>query len=288
MTDNIEVEHLEAHDGAQLYCQHYPAKDERGVIITVHDYGQHSGAYEAAHQLLVDGHFGVYTMDLRGHGRSAGERAAIEHFDDYLEDLDLLIARVKDRQEEKPLFLLGQGMGALIALRYVTTRRSTFHGLILCGGLPLLPIHSKERLISQYAGILLNHIKANNEAREILLAPSLIGALKDDELSFRGDIKARTVAQINAANAFVNEGQEFLGFPVLCLASERHHILMERIHNKILTHDKTLIDYEGQSLQPLLGEERREVSQEIVKWCNEHLEKIDDEDEWGDPEDDSL
>ena len=96
------------------------------------------------------------------------------------------------------------------------------------------------------------------------------------------------MAEINAANAFVHDGQEFLGFPVLCLASERHHILMERVYDKLLTHDKTLIDYEGQSLQPLLGEEKKEVSQAIGKWCNEHLEKIDDGDEWGDLEDDSL
>ena len=98
------LNHLETHDGAQLYCQYYPAKSSLGVIITVHDYGQHRGAYEAAHQLFVEEQFSVYTMDLRGHGRSAGERAAIEHFDDYLDDLDLLIARVRDREEDSPCF----------------------------------------------------------------------------------------------------------------------------------------------------------------------------------------
>lgn len=288
MTANLDLNHLETHDGAQLFCQYFPAEKPLGVLITVHDYGQHSGAYEAAHKQFAKDHYSVYTMDLRGHGKSAGERAAIDHFDDYLDDLDLLLARVRDREEDRPVFVLGQGMGALIALRFVTSRRLSFHGLILCGGLPLLPTNSKEKLISQYAGVLLSHIPANDEARELLLQSSLAGALKDDELAFRGAIKARTIAEINAANSFVQGDQQFLSFPVLCLASERHHILMEKLYDRLLTHDKTLVDYEGQSLQPLLGGERDKVVREIVLWCKEHLEKISDEEEWGDPEDDSL
>lgn len=283
-----DLSHLETHDGAQLFCQYFPAEKPLGALLTVHDYGQHSGAYDSAHRRLAKDHYSVYTMDLRGHGKSAGDRAAIEHFDDYLEDLDLLLARVRDREGELPIFLLGQGMGALIVLRFVTTRKAAVHGAILCGGLPLLPTNNKERLLSTYASLFLSHIPASEEARELLLQSSLNGDLKNDQLAYRGGIKAKTVAEINAANSFVSLEQQFLSFPVLCLASERHHVLMEKLHDKLLTHDKTLIDYDGQSLQPLLGSERDKVCEEIVNWCKEHLEKISDEDEWGDPEDDSL
>ena len=288
MTDNLDSDHLETHDGAVLFCQYYPAKNSLGILITVHDYGHHSGAYRRAHELFAASRYSVYTMDLRGHGKSAGARAAIDHFDDYLDDLDLLVARVKDREGDKPVFLLGQGMGALIALRFVTTRRASFHGLILCGGLPPLPINSKERLLSQYASLLLSHVEANAEARELLLRSALSGPLRDDTLAFRGAIKARTITEINAANSLVSDGQEFLSFPVLCMASERYRLIMERLHEKLMTHDKTLLDYKGQSLQPLLGEERKAVSEAIVEWCGKHLEKLGDEEEWGDPEDDSL
>lgn len=151
-----------------------------------------------------------------------------------------------------------------------------------------MPVNAKERLLSQYASLLLSHIEANAAARELLLQSTLSGALRDDALAFRGAIKARTIAEINAANSLVSDDQEFLSFPVLCMASERHHLIMEKLHDKLMTHDKTLLDYEGQSLQPLLGEERKAVSATIVGWCSEHLEKLSDEEEWGDPEDDSL
>lgn len=288
MTDSADFERLEAHDGTVLFCQYYPARNPQGVIVTLHDYALHSGVYLSAHEHFVASGYSVYTMDLRGHGKSAGARAAIEDFDDYLEDLDLLLARVSDREAVEPLFLLGQGMGALIALRFVTTRRASFHGLILCDGLPLLPISVKERLLAQYAGLLLSRIEAHAAAREILLPSALLATLPNDELVFRGPIKARTVAEINAANSFPTSGQEFLSFPVLCLTGERQRLIMDKLHDRLVTHDKALVSFQGQSLQLLLGEEGKAVIQAVVKWCGKRLEKLSDEDEWGDPADDGI
>lgn len=289
MTDNNWVEILESHDGVELYCQYYPSPDSVGAIMTVHDYGQHSGAYQKAHEQLVKQHFNVYTLDLRGHGKSPGDRASIDHFDDFLEDLDLLHARVKDREPGRPLFLLGQGMGALIAMRFALTRRPNLHGLILCGRLPELPVNSKERLLAQYAGMLLAHVEANQEARELLLSPALSGALKDDALAFRGAVKAKTLMELDAASHSMDTDHAFLSFPVLCLSSEKDLPAMERLHESLLSHDKTLLPYAGQSQQPLLHPERDQILGEIIEWCEGRLEKLSDEDEWDeDVEDDSL
>ena len=289
MADKSWIETLQSHDGVELYCQYYPSPDSVGVIMTVHDYGQHSGAYQKAHDQFVKQHFSIYTLDLRGHGKSPGDRASIDHFDDFLEDLDLLYARVKDREPERPVFLLGQGMGALIAMRFALTRRPTLHGMILCGRLPELPVNSKERLLAQYAGVLLPHVEANKEARELLLSPALSGALKDDALSFRGAVKAKTLLELTEATHSLDSENAFLPFPVLCLSSEKDLPAMERLHENILSHDKTLLPYAGQSQQPLLHPERDQIVGDVIEWCEAHLEKLVDDDEWDDEdEDDSL
>ncbi len=289
MTDKYAVEILATHDGVQLYCQTYPCSHAVGVIMTVHDYGQHSGTYQSAHDRLVKQGFSVYTLDLRGHGKSPGRRAAIGKFDDFLEDLDLLYARVRDRESGRPLFLLGQGMGALIAMRFALTRRPNLHGLILCGRLPELPINAKERLIAQYAFPLLAHVQANAEARELLLSQALSGVLKDDELAFRGAVKAQTILELNAASHSLDTEHAFLSFPVLCLSSEKHLPAMERLHEGLLSHDKTLLPYQGQSHQPLLHPESEQILGEIIEWCEARLERLADDEEWDeDAEDDSI
>lgn len=289
MTDKGWSETLESHDGVELYCQYHPSTESVGAIMTVHDYGQHSGVYQEAHDQFIKQHFSVYTLDLRGHGKSPGDRAAIDHFDDFLEDLDLLYARVKDREPGRPVFLLGQGMGALIAMRFAVTRRPNLFGLILCGRLPELPVNSKERWLAQYAGLLLSRVEANQEARELLLSPALTGVLKDDKLAFRGAVKAKTLLELNAASHSLAMDHAFLAFPVLCLSSEKDLPAMERLHESLLSHDKILLPYAGQSQQPWLDPERVQILAEIIEWCEARLEKLADDDEWDeDVEDDSL
>jgi len=289
MTENNRVETLEAHDGVELYSEYYPSPESVGVIMTVHDYGQHSGAYHQAHAQLVKQHFSIYTLDLRGHGKSPGQRAEIKNFDDFLDDLDLLYARVKDRESGRPLFLLGQGMGAVIAMRFALTRRPNLHGMILCGRMPELPINSKERLLERYAVPLLSHVEANAQARELLLSPALSGVLKDDALSYRGAVKAKTVLELNAASQSLDSDHAFLSFPVLTLSNPKQLPAMERLHESLLSHDKTLLPYEGNGYQPLLHPESEHILGEIMEWCEERLVKLSDEEEWDqDVEDDSL
>ena len=288
MTDKKWVETLEAHDGIELYCRFYPSPKPVGNLLSIHDYGQHSGAFGKAHERMVRQGYNVYTFDLRGHGKSSGERGAIDHFDDYLDDLDLLYARVRDRESDSPLFLLGQGMGSLIALRYALTRRSKLHGLILCGGMPELPVNLKERLVAQYASLFLSRVEANAEARELLLSSALSGALKDDALAFRGAVNAKTILELNAIRESLAENGPMLKFPVLCLSSEQHLPAMYRLKENLLSHDKTLIPYPGPSHQPFLGAERDQVIDAIIEWCGARLERLEDDEEMDEEEDDSL
>src|SRR6478735_6006814 len=109
------VETLEAVDGLELYCEVHTCPEPKGVILAVHDYGEHTGVYRSIFSRLCQEGYSVYAADQRGHGKSPGERGLIARFDDYLEDLDLLMARIKDRDPKLPVFLMGQGLGALIA-----------------------------------------------------------------------------------------------------------------------------------------------------------------------------
>ncbi len=257
MTDKGVLETLEAHDGLALYAQFYPSANPVGAIVTVHDFGQHSGMYQAAHEGFAAKGFNVYTLDLRGHGQSPGERQTVDRFEDYLDDLDLLMARARDREQGRPLFLLGQGLGAIIALQFASSRRPNLNGLILMGRLPENTTDSMDRFLAHFAKWPLER------ARE-----------------------AKTHLELEAAERSLETQAPFLPFPLLCLAEERDRLRLEKLHDRIITYDKTLIPYESTTSDILLHPGQTPVIEDIVDWCGALLEKKDENEEWD--EDDSL
>jgi alpha-beta hydrolase superfamily lysophospholipase len=84
--------------------------------VCVQGLGGHGCYYQAlAARLLPEG-IGVIASDLRGHGRSMGRRGDIDRFTRYLEDVDATVRWARIRWPPTPIVLLGESMGASIAL----------------------------------------------------------------------------------------------------------------------------------------------------------------------------
>src|SRR5262249_3064499 len=84
-----------------------PTQAPRGVVAIVPGFNSHSGYYEwVADQLAANG-LASYAIDLRGRGRSDGERFYIEKFDDYVSDVARFVTLVKSREHGLPAFMLG-------------------------------------------------------------------------------------------------------------------------------------------------------------------------------------
>jgi len=86
----------------------------KSSILIVHGAGEHGGRYAEFTTHLAEHGFTTYTPDLRGHGKSGGERAYVKDFSDYVRDL-LALAEKIQKDSSKPLFLMGHSMGGLIA-----------------------------------------------------------------------------------------------------------------------------------------------------------------------------
>lgn len=106
--------------GTQIYYQSWhPHLVPRGVIAVVHGLGAHSGIFGNLVKFFGDRNYAVYAMDLRGHGRSEGQRGYINNWSEYREDLGIFHQLIETREANLPLFLLGQSLGGTIALDYV-------------------------------------------------------------------------------------------------------------------------------------------------------------------------
>jgi len=119
--------------GLQLFHQRWGPKEGpvRGALVVVHGLKDHSGRYAQFAAGLARQGFAVYAFDLRGHGRSDGERVAVDVFDDYLRDLGAFVDRVRVLERGKPLFVFGHSMGGAIVALYAMTRQPYVQGVIL-------------------------------------------------------------------------------------------------------------------------------------------------------------
>lgn len=294
MACQTRVESLEAVDGLDIYCEVHSGPAPKGVILAVHDYGEHSGVYRGIFDRLCQEGYSIYAADLRGHGKSPGERGLITRFDDYLEDLDLLMARVKDREPNQPVFILGQGLGALIGACYAMSRKPRMRGLILCGLVMDLPVGAMERLLMKHAGFLLQNSKGMQDVKKALLGPALEGELKEDSLAFRGPVRPTTVREILGACASLQKSSEQLPFAILSIhtleAVTNRASALERWLDAIASVDKSVLRYEGQDHHLLLHKERDQVVGDIIEWCEQHrLDRPDDEEEeWDELANDAL
>src|SRR5580692_4334766 len=124
-------ERIEGTTGLNLFVRSWrPEGAVGGVVVIIPGFNAHSGYYAwAAEQLVADG-LAVYAVDLRGRGKSDGERFYVERFDDYVSDVAQCVAVVRAREPGLPVFLLGHSAGGVVACLFALDHQSELAGLV--------------------------------------------------------------------------------------------------------------------------------------------------------------
>jgi alpha-beta hydrolase superfamily lysophospholipase len=100
------------------------------VVAIVHDRGADGGQYRRFAESLADHGIATCAVDLRGCGRSAGSRFQPWPTAGYLRDTQTMMSLIGERAPGMPRFLLGHGIGALVACLHAMRHESELDGLI--------------------------------------------------------------------------------------------------------------------------------------------------------------
>ena len=111
--------------GLELYCQSWwPENAPRAILAIIHGFGEYSGRYTNVVSQLIPQGYAIYGFDLRGHGRSPGQRGHINSWDEYRPGR--MYAKTflqRDNPTKEPLASRfscgGHSMGALMRLDYL-------------------------------------------------------------------------------------------------------------------------------------------------------------------------
>lgn len=123
-------------DGVKIFAQNWePDQPCKAVVCLVHGVGEHSGRYTHLAAFLNQKGYVLAGFDLRGHGKSEGQRGHAPDFDTLLDDIKRFIALNRERYEGKPIFLYGHSLGGTLVLDYAIRHDGILAGIIATGPL---------------------------------------------------------------------------------------------------------------------------------------------------------
>ncbi len=111
-----------------------PAGTEvENIVVLIHGLGEHLGRYNNWAQKFCDVKFGVYALDLAGHGRSSGKRGHIDKFEDLFRDITSLVDIAQSKHPKALIHLYGHSMGGTLVLGTILSHNLELATIITTG-----------------------------------------------------------------------------------------------------------------------------------------------------------
>ena len=110
--------------------------EPRGAVTVVHDAGDTCSRYRVLATALADAGWAVALPDLRGHGKTEGDRGHSAGLREVWRDLGEIQNHLAYRMPDGPKVLIGQGLGALYALSFALERPGVAAAVVL-----VAPLH---------------------------------------------------------------------------------------------------------------------------------------------------
>src|ERR1700754_3666065 len=127
----MKEETVEGAGGVKIHVRSWPAAGKaKAVVVISHGFNSHSGQYIWAAEQFAAAGYAVYAADLRGRGKSEGERFWVERPGEYVGDVDLAVQLAKSREPGLKVFMLGHSAGGVVACTYALDHPTELAGLI--------------------------------------------------------------------------------------------------------------------------------------------------------------
>ena len=263
--------------GLPLYGRGYrPSEGEtRGAVIFMNGLKDHGDRYAAISQQLVKHGYAAYAFDMRGHGRSAGQRVGVARFDDYLDDLSIFVARVRAQEPNKPIFVFGHSLGGAIVALYAIERHPDVAGVIVSSPAAAFTDPPLAAALVRVADAVAPNAPAVAPPNPgFSRDPRVVADMDHDPLIFQDPGPAHTAAQIIDGVHRIWAHPEQLTVPLLSLHGTGDTLTAPSGSRDLVTRagsrDKTLRLYPGfaHDLVHEPGHER--VLADIVTWLDAH------------------
>jgi alpha-beta hydrolase superfamily lysophospholipase len=270
-------ETIDSAKGLKIFVRSWvPASRPRAAIVVCHGVNSHGGQYLSVGEHLAAAGLAAFALDLRGRGRSEGERFYVEDVAEYVSDVANTIALAKSRHPGLPVFLLGHSAGGVVSATYVLDNQAELAGFICesfafqvpAPGFALAAIKGISHIAPR-----LPVLKLKNE--DFSRDPKWVEALNNDPLIAHEVQPAITVAALVRADERLHDEFPTITIPVLIMhgTSDKATVCQgsQFFYDTVGSKDKTLKLYEGHFHDLLADVGKEEVMADVMDWLNARL-----------------
>jgi acylglycerol lipase len=259
--------------GVKIHLRSWAPEQPRAVVVICHGVNSHGGQYAWAATQFVARGYAVYALDLRGRGKSEGERYYVEHVSEYVGDVAGAVRIAKSREPGLPLFLLGHSAGGVVSSVYVLENQAELTGFVCesfafqvpAPGFALAAIKALSHIAPR-----LPVLKLKNE--DFSRDPQAVEGLNSDPLTAHEVQPAITVAALVRADERLHDEFPLMTLPVLIMhgtvdkatVCQGSRFFYETVGSK----DKTLRLYEGHYHDLLNDVGKEGVIADIAGWID--------------------
>lgn len=265
-------------EGLHLYTHTWQAAPTpKARVVLIHGLGEHSGRYQHVIEHLQAQGYTITALDLRGHGKSEGVRAYVEHFDQHLDDVEAFLNFLPS--SDKKTFIFGHSMGGLIiTLLAAQNRLPHASGLITSSpGIKLsAQVPAWMLSISRTASKLMPKVPALKlDVNTISRDPAVVAAYIQDPLVYHRGVPMRTGTELIRAGHQAVANLHHITLPFLALHGTHDRLTdpdgSRALYAQASSSDKTLKLYDGFFHELLNEPERQTVLDEITAWLDARI-----------------
>ncbi len=278
-----ETGYFEGFEQRKMFYQYWlPDSGEiKAYLIAMHGWGTHSDRIAVPAKYFIEKGFAVYSFDLRGHWRNAGDlKGHIKSLNHIQQDIQIFFDLIKKEAGEKKVFLIGHSFGGALSLIYAI-EHPELPGVLVSS--PELGLALKLNLTQKIAKAIFPLLVKIAPKAQVAIELVQEDLTNDPEiLKEHIEDQEKLVAITTTTYGVMEKGMKYplknvnkLKVPCLIMQAGNDKIVdlekTKEFYEKLEIEDKKFISYEG-FLHELWNEkERHKVFKDMEEWLNNHL-----------------
>lgn len=258
-------------DGTRLAYRAWQVAGPRLTFAVVHGLGEHGGRYERFARGMAPYGMATFALDLRGHGRSEGQRGHVDAWANWVDDAASFVAHVES-QVGSEVVPLGHSFGGVVMLSTVRSGklRNARRFIVSSPALRLkVKVPAWKTTLGGIASRVAPRVAMDNEVDPgaVSRIPEVVEAYRTDPLVHH-KISSRLYAEWAKAAAANLEAAGQINLPFLILAGSADALIdpagSEELHRRAPSSTLRLLD--GRYHEPFNDLGSDEVFQFVADW----------------------
>lgn len=263
---------VQSADGTTLAFRGWPVEGSRVTFAVVHGLGEHAGRYERFANGMAKFGMGTFALDLRGHGKSPGQRGHIDAWSQWTQDTAAFVRHVEGLTTSE-VVPLGHSFGGTVLLSTVLAGKITAsHRFVVSSPALRVKVAVPRWKVSlgKVASNVAPKLAMSNgvDPKTVSRIPAVVEAYRTDPL-VHNKISSRTYTEWKRAADEILARASEIRVPFLILAGTDDQLIdpkgSEALHTKAPTMSELHL-LPGRYHEPFNDSDSDEVFQIIAEW----------------------